>query len=140
MLQKVIADGSALSKLAEFVEAQGGNPEAVYRPELLPQAKIQCPIVAPVSGYISRIVCDEVGICSLILGGGRETKESEIDLAVGLVLCKKVGDYVREGEPLAMIHANDENKVYVAKERYLAACTISGEAPVKLPLIRDIIS
>ena len=139
MLWAVIADGSALGKLAEFVEAQGGDGSAVYHPELLPQAAIQEPVAAPESGYLSRIVCDEVGICSLILGGGRETKESEIDLSVGLVLRKKVGDYVESGEPLAVIHANDADRAEQARARYLKACTIAGEAPERMPFIKNIL-
>ena len=138
-LRKVIADGSALKKLAEFVEAQGGNADAVYDAELLPEAKIVRPIPAPVSGYINHITCDEVGICSLLLGGGRETKESEIDLSVGLVLCKKVGDYVEAGEPLAMLHANDETKAEEAKVRYLKACAILDTPPEKVPFIKAVI-
>ncbi len=138
-LRTVIADGSALKKLAEFVEAQGGDNNVVYHPELLPRAAIVLPVPAPESGYLSRIVCDEVGICSLILGGGRETKESEIDLSVGLVLRKKVGDYVEAGEPLAMIHANDEEKAAQARERYLKACAIAGEAPERTAFIKGIV-
>ncbi len=139
MLRAVIADGSALKKLAAFVEAQGGDSSAVYHPELLPQASIVRPVTAPESGYLTHIVCDEVGICSLILGGGRETKESEIDLSVGLMLCKKAGDYVEAGEPLAMIHANDEGKAAEAERRYLAACRILAEMPEKTPFIKGII-
>ena len=140
MLKAVIQDGSALGKLKEFVEAQGGDGNAVYDPELLPKASIVKPVPAPQSGYVSHIVCDQVGICSLILGGGRETKESEIDLSVGLVLCKKVGDYVEAGEPLVYLHANDEGKADQAQERFLAACTITQTAPLRVPFIKDIIS
>ena len=93
MLIEVIQNGKALEKLAEFIEAQGGAKDEVYHPELLPQAQYVQEILSEEEGYISAIVCDEVGICSLILGGGRETKESEIDLSVGLVLHKKKGDY-----------------------------------------------
>jgi len=140
MLKGVIADGSALKKLAQFVAAQGGDSRAVYRTELLPQAKIVRPVAAPVSGYVNRIICDEVGICSLVLGGGRETKESVIDPAVGLVLGKKVGDYVREGEPLAMIHANEESRYAEAQKRYLAACRITETVPEKRKLVKAVIS
>ncbi len=139
MLCKVIEDGSALKKLAEFVEAQGGDANQVYHPELLPKANMVIPVPAPVSGYVSRIVCDEVGICSLILGGGRETKESEIDLSVGIVLQKKVGDFVEAGESLAEIHANDEKKADAAVARFLAACSITGEKPECRELIKAII-
>lgn len=139
MLQGVIEDGSALRKLAEFVEAQGGNPELVYHPEGLPGATLERQVLSPGEGYVSRIVCDEVGKCSLLLGGGREKKESEIDLSVGLVLKKKVGDYVKAGEPLAVIHANDEKKAEEALRRFLAACTLTETAPEKRPLIRAVI-
>lgn len=138
-LRAVIADGSALKKLAEFVKAQGGDGNVVNKPELLPKAAIVLPVPAPESGYLSRIVCDEVGICSLILGGGRETKESEIDLSVGLVLCKKVGDYVEAGEPLAVIHANDSGKAEQARARYLKACSIAEEAPERKAFIKGIL-
>ena len=139
MLEQAIRDGSALKKLAELVEAQGGDISVVYHPEKLPAASVQRDILSPAEGYISRIVCDEVGICSLILGGGRETKESEIDLSVGLVLNKKVGDYVKAGEPLAVIHANDEVKAAEAEKRFLAACGITREQPPKTAMIKGII-
>lgn len=140
LLEQVISDGSALKKLAEFVEAQGGDSGVVYHPERLPAASIQKNIISPSDGYVSRIICDEVGICSLILGGGRETKESEIDLSVGLVLRKKTGDAVKAGEPLAVIHANDEAKAADAERRFLAACTITEKPSVKTSLIKGIIN
>ena len=138
-LKQVIEDGSALRKLAEFVEAQGGDARAVYEPERLPAASIQKPVLAQKEGYVYHIACDEVGICSLILGGGRETKESEIDLSVGLVLRKKVGDYVKVGEPLAVIHANDEERAKEAEKRFLNACEITEEKPVKSDFIKGIV-
>ncbi len=138
MLRKTIEDGSALKKLAEFVEAQGGDARAVYNPDILPKASIVQPVLAQKEGYIAHIECDEIGICSLILGGGRETKESEIDLSVGLVLEKKVGDYVQKGEPLAYLHANDTNKARVAAERFLRAYTIVEEKPRVRTLIQEI--
>lgn len=129
MLQAVIDDGSALDKLADFVQAQGGNPQMVYEEELLPCAGLIIPVYAPKTGYIQRIICDEVGICSLILGGGRETKDSVIDLSVGIVLDKKVCDFVYEGEILAYIHANDMEKSEICKERLLQAYQIGEEMP-----------
>lgn len=139
MLEAAIADGSALKKLAQFVEAQGGDARAVYDTDLLPKAEILHPVPAPADGYIHHIACDEVGICSLLLGGGRETLDSRIDLSVGLLLCKKTGDAVRAGETLAMIHANDIKKAQDAEKRYLAACRIGATPPQKSPLIKAII-
>ena len=139
MLLEVLENGRALDKLAEFISAQGGDGEVVYHPELLPQASIQKEIASPSDGYIGHIECDEVGICSLILGGGRETKESEIDLAVGIVLNKKVGDKVSKGETLAILHGNDAKKVAEAEKRYLNACTIVKIPVEKEPMIKKII-
>lgn len=140
MLAKVLEDGSALDKLAEFVGAQGGDKALVYHPEGLPKASLIEEIVSPVDGYIEHIVCDEIGICSLILGGGRETKESEIDLSVGLVLSKKVGDYVKRGESLATIHANDSEKLRLAKDRFIKAYTFSETPVEKKKLIKGIVT
>lgn len=138
-LKDAIASGRALEKLAEFVKAQGGNPEAVYDESLLPTATVIEEVEAPCSGYIAHIQCDEVGVCSLILGGGRETKESVIDLSVGILLKKKVGDYVEKGETLAQIHANDSKKKEAARERFLKAYTFSKEPVEKPVMIKGII-
>ena len=136
MLTAVIADGSALDKLAAFVRAQGGDPAAVYDPALLPKASIVEEIPAPQAGFVQKIDCEEIGICSLILGGGRETKDSEIDLSVGLILHKKTGDAVAQGESLASIYANDQEKLDMAKERFLKAYHITKENAKRQPLIR----
>lgn len=126
-IQETVDNGSALRKFADFVEAQGGNPEYVFNTELFDKASIIEPIPSPVSGEICSIRADEVGICSLILGGGRETKESVIDLSVGIVLNKKLGDKVEKGEPLATMHANSREKFEAAKERFLNAYTIADK-------------
>lgn len=139
MLEAVIEDGSALKKLAQFVEAQGGNPKAVFDTSLLPKANIIREVVSTEDGYVGHIACDEIGICSLILGGGRGTKESEIDLSVGIVLQKKVGDYVKKGEVLAIVHANDEAKYNACVERFLAAYSFTKEEPKKTAFIKGII-
>lgn len=139
MLKSVIEDGTALDKLADFIEAQGGDRKEVYDTSLLKRAAIIEEIPSPEEGYIKKIVCDEIGICSLMLGGGRETKESEIDLSVGLVLKKKVGDYVKKGEPLAVIHANDRIKMEAAAKRFTDAYTFSAGPVEKQPFIKGII-
>ena len=126
-LLATIDDGSALKKFAEFIEAQGGDPDYVYDNDKFEKAKYVEPVLAPKSGYISHIQTDDIGMCSLILGGGRETKESVIDLSVGLILNKKLGDKVEQGEPLAYIHSNDEAKTKLAIERFLNAYTISDK-------------
>lgn len=138
-LNRVIEDGSALKKLAEFVEAQGGDPAAVYDTALLPKALIVEDIDSVQDGYVCHIDCDEIGICSLLLGGGRETKKSIIDLSVGLVLHKKVGDSVKAGEALATVYANDRNKLNAAKERFLRAYHFADSPVEKASLIKGIV-
>lgn len=139
MLAECIENKSALQKLAEFIEAQGGDKDMVYHTEKLPAASIIEEIPSPKDGYIQRIICDEIGICSLILGGGRETKESVIDLSVGIVLHKKVGDMARKGESLATIHGNDRTKIAAARERFLKAYFIDAAPVEKKPLIKGIV-
>jgi len=139
MLHQVIADGSALNKFADFIEAQGGDRDYVYNTDKLVKADISEEILSTKGGYISHIACDEIGICSLILGGGRETKESRIDLAVGLVLHKKKGDFVEIGESLATIHANDKEKLNAAKERFLNAYEFTAEAVIEEPFIKGVL-
>ena len=140
VLQETITSGKALDKLAEFIKAQGGDEKAVYDTSLLPKAPIVREIKSDKCGYIHKIQCDEVGICSLILGGGRETKESEIDLSVGFVLTKKIGDYVEIGDTIAVMHARDEAKAAVAEARFKAAYTFKAESIEKPAMIKMIIS
>ena len=137
-LKEVIANGKALEKLAELVEAQGGDRQAVYAPENLPGAAYQIPVLSPKEGYLAHMDCEEIGRVSMILGGGREKKEDEIDLSVGIVLKKKCGDFIKMGEPLALLHVNDLGKLEEARERFLRACHFSKEAPVPRPLIYKI--
>lgn len=139
LLKEAIDSKAALNKLAEFVKAQGGDESFVYSPDKLPKAKHQIEVISQVDGYISKIVCDEVGICSMILGGGRETKEDDIDLSVGIVLNKKVGDKVNKGDVLAVIHSNDENKTITAMDRLLKAYSFSDEPVIKGGIIKTII-
>ena len=139
MLVQAVANGSALQKFIEFIGAQGGNVEQIYHPELLPKAAIESEVFAEKEGYVEKIVCDEVGICSLILGGGRENKESEIDLSVGIILHKKVGDYVTKETPIATLYANSEAKLMEAKKRLLNAYSFTDTEVAKRNLIKGII-
>lgn len=139
MLACTIKDGSALRKLAELVEAQGGNPEAVYDTELLPKASIEYEYRADTEGYVSRIVCDIVGTSAMVLGGGRENKDSVIDLSVGIILEAKKGAYVHKGDVLARFYANDENKLSDAVKRFADAYVIEDTKPAGSRLIKKVI-
>ena len=116
LLEKVIADGSALEKFKAFVNNQGGNGSLVDQPEKLPTAKYNIDVLATASGYVDSIDAEQVGVAASILGAGRQTKEDEIDLAVGIILHKKVGDAVKEGDVLATLEANTEAVEDVVKK------------------------
>ncbi|MRN52332.1 pyrimidine-nucleoside phosphorylase [Paenibacillus monticola] len=109
MLKEVMTNGKALTKFKEFIANQGGDPSVVDHPEKLPQASYLIEVPAKQDGVVAEIVADEIGTAAMLLGAGRATKESTIDLAVGLMLNKKVGDSVKVGESLVTIHANREN-------------------------------
>lgn len=133
MLLQTIKDGSALEKFAEFVRAQGGDDAPVYDTGLFEKAKLSLDVKATKEGYINHIHTDEIGMTSLILGGGRETKDSIIDLSVGMKIYKKIGDKVDKSTTLATLYANDEKKLEAARERFLNAYSI-GENEVKAPM------
>lgn len=138
-LMRVIKDGSALKKLAELVEAQGGNPDAVYDTGMLKVAENVTNVVAKESGYIKSIQSEQIGKASMILGGGRATKEDVIDLSVGVVLSKKKGDMVEKGETIAIIYSNNADKAKEAECTVLDAYTIVPEYIEKDKLIKLII-
>ncbi len=108
-LQEVIQNGKALEKFKQFLASQGGDASVVDHPERLPQAQYRIELPAKQDGVVAELVADEIGTAAMLLGAGRATKESEIDLAVGLMLNKKVGDTVKAGDSLVTIHANREN-------------------------------
>lgn len=109
LLEAKIADGSALERFRAMVEAQGGDGSVVDDFTVMPQAAYRVDVPAPRSGVVASMAADELGIASMMLGGGRATKDDELDHAVGLVLHKKVGDPVEEGESLLTIHSNRED-------------------------------
>ena len=131
-LLQTIADGSALKKLAQLVEWQGGDARAVYEPALLPEATIRMEVPSAESGYVRHIRAEEVGRVSMHLGGGRAKKGDAIDLAVGVLLRRKVGDRVERGESLGVIHASDPAKAAEAAE-LLRACFVLSDSPVETP-------
>ena len=138
-LEKTISDGTALEKLSQMVTAQQGDGRDVYDTSRLPLAPVQLEVPALESGFVSRIEAEQVGLVSMHLGGGRATKDSEIDLSVGLVLHKKVGDSVEAGESLATIHASSQEKAAEAAELLRACYSLSPDPVQRSPFIKDII-
>ena len=105
-LEECIKDGSAFNKFLEMVAAQGGDVEYILHPEKFELAKNIIPIYAKEEGYVEDINALEIGLSSMTLGGGRETLDDIIDMSAGIMLNKKVGDYVKEGEVLCYLHSN----------------------------------
>ena len=138
LLKSKIDDKSALNKLAQFVKAQGGDPSYVFDPDKFEKASFTRELKADRDGYISRIECAEVGMSSLMLGGGRESLDDEIDLSVGIILNKKKGQKVSKGEVLATLYANDEDKADQALIRLENAYEISDSYNEKKILIKKI--
>ncbi|RFU69175.1 pyrimidine-nucleoside phosphorylase [Bacillus sp. V59.32b] len=134
LLEEAIKNGSALHAFKVFLEAQGGDPSVVDEPSRLPQANFTIELEAREEGYVSEIVADEVGTAAMLLGAGRATKDSVIDLAVGLVLRKKIGDEVKKGESLLTIYSNFEN-VDEIKQKLYENITISKDKVEKPTLI-----
>ncbi|MBU3215051.1 pyrimidine-nucleoside phosphorylase [Clostridium estertheticum] len=138
MLLGVIENGKAIDKFKVFIKNQGGDESVVDNPDKLPQAKYKIDVPALTSGFVSNMVADEIGIAAMLLGAGRATKEDKIDLAVGLMLCKKVGDKVEKGETIITIYANREN-VEDVKAKIYENISISDHA-TKPTLIHEVIT
>lgn len=138
LLEKAINDGSALEAFRTFLENQDGDGSVVDDVNRLPQARFQIDLPSQKSGTVTEIIANEIGVASMMLGAGRQTKEDDIDLSVGIVLNKKVGDFVSEGESLLTIHSNCE-QIDEVKAKLNQSITISshGEIPT---LIHKIIT
>ncbi|MEF9991119.1 MAG: pyrimidine-nucleoside phosphorylase [Romboutsia sp.] len=139
-IREAISSGSALEKLRVFIENQGGDKRVVDDYSLLPSASKIIPIRAQKSGYISKIEAEEVGMAAMILGAGRETKEDVLDLSAGIILEHKVGDYVKEGDVLAYIHLNKEEKLQSTIERFVGAYLIVSEKVEPKKLIYGVVT
>jgi pyrimidine-nucleoside phosphorylase len=120
MLEESIRNGKALQSFKTFLAAQGGDVSVVDDPTKLPTAKYTTEVPAPKTGFVAEITAEIVGIAAMMLGAGRITKESIIDLAVGVVLHKKVGNFVQKGDALVTIHSNQENVQEVMEKIYAA--------------------
>jgi pyrimidine-nucleoside phosphorylase len=136
-MQLLLDKGAGLNKLREIIIAQGGSPDFIDQPSLLPTAAKKYEVRAQESGFIQELNARNVGWASLLLGAGRLRKEDSIDPAVGIILKKKVGDAVTKGETLAVLHINSEENLEDAKKRLSEAFTIGPEQQHLPPLIYD---
>lgn len=130
LAQKAAQNGSAFEKFCEFIAAQGGDESYARNPEKFPCAAVTLEIKAKESGFVNSMQTEEIGMAALVLGAGRETKESRIDLTAGIRMCAKIGDYVKAGDPLAVLYTSSMEKAVAAGERLLSAISV-GEPPEK---------
>ncbi len=135
MARKAIDSGDALERLAAMVEAQGGDTSVIRDPGLFPEAPYRKAVLAERTGYIAHMDTESCGIAAAMLGAGRETKESSIDYSAGIVLKAKTGDFVHEGDELAVFYTSEEERMEKAEKRYHQAILISEEKPEAQPLI-----
>lgn len=152
MVNDVLQSGAAFDKMKEFVKAQGGNPEYLDDFEKFDRAKYALQVsgkdlmeqtdLSAHAGTVYLAACNnqEIGMVSLVLGGGRETKESEIDLTVGIHLNRHLGDSIEKDDCVAMLYGNDEERLQTAKKRFINAYTLSLEKPQKNPVIYEVIT
>jgi pyrimidine-nucleoside phosphorylase/thymidine phosphorylase len=137
---QLIQSGKALERFRQMVALQGGDVAAIDHPERLPRAKHTLDVLSPANGYVTAINCEAVGTACVVLGGGREKKEDGIDPAVGVVLHRKVGDSVRDGEPLCTVHYNSDAQGNRAREMLLSSYRIEqGAVAQRRPMLHRVI-
>ena len=134
-VQAALRDGSALEKLVEMAEAQGGDGRVIRDTSLFPRAPYEYQVRASCEGWITRMDTEAVGISSALLGAGRTAKEDSVDYSAGIILKKKTGDYVREGEALAVLLASEETLFGESERVFMGALEFSGQKPEREPLI-----
>jgi pyrimidine-nucleoside phosphorylase/thymidine phosphorylase len=140
LAEEMIASGKAKAKFREAIRLQGGDARVVDEPGRLPQAKARAAVASGKAGFVVATQCEQLGTACAVLGGGREKKEDTIDLSVGLVFHKKIGDRVEKGEPLCTLHYNAESRIEEAKRLVEQSYRIEPERPKeKKALVRRVI-
>ena len=134
-LTAALESGAGLKKLAQMIAALGGDPRVTEDVSLLPQAEAVLPVCAAQSGYIQSVTASEIGRASLLLGAGRIRKEDPIDPAVGIVMAKRIGEWIDAGEPLAHLHVSSHSNTQTAAEFVRGAVVLSQEPVIAPPLI-----
>ena len=138
-LEGLINNGAAFKRFVEMVDAQYGDPETAFKPSLLPSAKKIKQIIIQKEGYIQRMDAEKIGIASMMLGAGRQRIEDSIDHSAGIILNKKVGDYVKSGEQIAMFYYNDDKRLKEAEEVFLSGIEIGTEKVKTKDLILEVV-
>ena len=135
MAMSAIREGAGFQKLKEMVTAQGGDSSVLEKPEKFPKPGICYPVRAMQDGYLSRMDTEKCGMASVILGAGRTRKEDKIDHSAGILLKKKIGEFVHKGELIAEFYSSSEKMCREAEQLFLGAVEMKKQAPKKQPLI-----
>ncbi len=135
MAQKAINDGSALNKFIAMVDAQGGDVAVLHDTDKFARAPYSKDVLADKDGYIVKMNAEECGVASVVLGAGRETKDSPIDFSAGIIINKKYGEYVKKGDSLATLYTSKKESLPQAEKMYKEAIEIGAQEPKKMPLI-----
>ncbi len=134
-LEELIASGKAWAKFREIVVAQGGDVGAIEEPERLPKAEQVVEVLAPVSGYVTKLRAHPIGVACGLLGTGREVKGQSVEPAAGVEILAKVGDEVAEGQPVALLHVGRLGRVAEARSLVSGAYALGPTRPKRQPLI-----
>lgn len=137
ILSELLADGRALAMMERWIKAQGGDANVVANPELLGSSRHRLLLRAEQEGYLARVDALTVGECSVLLGAGREKKGDPVDLWAGILLHKKVGDFVRRGEILAELFSSDEKRLEKAAKHLAQAYGFVDRAPAPMPVVLE---
>ena len=137
-VKEAVDSGAALRQMALWVQAQGGDPAYFTDPTKFPTAPMYA-VTAPRDGYLTGMDAEAIGVVAVTLGAGRATKEDAIDHAAGIRILKKTGDYVRMGEPIALLYTNRPQAVETATNAYLAAVTVGDAALAEQALIYSVV-
>lgn len=135
MAKEALESGKALERLVAMVEAQGGDSSVIKDPNRFKKAAFSYEVKAPKSGYITHMNTEACGIASMILGAGRETKDSILDYSAGIILKNKTGEYVEKGDVIATLFANKEELFKPSEDKFLEAVVINDQKPEHEPLI-----
>ena len=137
--EEILYSKKAYEKFIEWIKAQGGNTQLIRDVSLFPKAEFSLQILAETQGYICSMDCEQIGVAASVLGAGRNNKESAIDYSSGIIVSKKIGDYLKEGDILATLYTNDKTSLEKAKELYKNAISFSEIKPTTSPQIIEII-
>lgn len=139
LVDEAVESGEALKRFEMMVKLQGGDVSYIEDTSKFRKASFSREVYAPADGYITHMDSEKIGLTAVLLGAGREKKDDDINHAAGIIIAAKTGDFVKRGELLATLLADDESRLDGAESRYLSAVSIGDKKPAEQPMILDYI-